>query len=116
MKDNLGNINEQIFKDNISVEPERLTIEKYERACLEKKSNNYKRSAILFGIAAGIWGLCAILNSKRLLAIDDPSFRLQLKLLLDLSCFGFNGMSSYDSYNSMKKTNKKIEETRGHSI
>ena len=39
MKDNLGNINEKIFKDNISVEPERLTIEKYERACLEKKSN-----------------------------------------------------------------------------
>ena len=110
-------LDEDFFKDDvINKDSERLTIEKYERACLEKKSNKYKKSAILFGIAAGLWGLCAILNSKRLLVIDDPSFRLQLNLLMDLSWFGFYSMSSYESYNSMKKTNKKIEETRGYSM
>ena len=101
-------LDEDFFKDDvINKDSEKKKKKKYERACLEKKSNKYKRSAILFGIAAGLWGLCAILNSKRLLVIDDPSFRLQLNLLMDLSWFGFYSMSSYESYNSMKKTNKK---------
>lgn len=91
-------------------EPERLKIEKIEK--LESISNNYKRSAIIYGSLVGIWGLCAILNCTRILIENDPSFSLQLAFSLDIICSGLNAMLSHSNYTSMKETNKEINKIK----
>ncbi len=111
MINNEVNLNEYVSVDN---EPNRLKIEKIEH--LEEESNKYKSSAITYGITAGIWGLCAIINSTRLFTENDPSLLLELAFGLDLICSGLYIKSSIKNYNSMKETDKEINKIKGFSI
>ena len=111
MKNNEVSLNEYITTDT---EPNRLKIEKIEH--LEEESNKYKSSAITYGITAGIWGLCAIINSTRLFTENDPSFLLELAFGLNLICSGLYIKLSIKNYNSMKETDKEINKIKGFSI
>lgn len=114
-------LDEDFFKDDVIFEddfinknPERLKIEKIEK--LESLSNNYKRSAIIYGITSGLWTLCALLNLSRVLTTNDPSFLLQLTIGLNIICTGLNAMLSHSNYNSMKETNEEINKIKEKTI
>ncbi len=109
MINNEENYNNFYF-ENDEHEDIRLKIDNIER--LKKQSDNYKNSATLWGISAGIWALSALLNSTRIVTTDDPSFLLYVIVCLNSITSGLNLKLSIDNYNKKKEIDNNIEKEK----